>query len=95
MCFIILATISAASSVMIAGIVGWIGLVVPHIGRFVVGANHRYLILFSTFFGALFLLAIDTLNRVVFSVEIPIGILTSIVGVVVFSGILFAYRNKI
>lgn len=95
MCFIILATISAASSVMIAGIVGWIGLVVPHIGRFIVGANHRYLILFSAFFGALFLLAIDTLNRALFSVEIPIGILTSIVGVVVFSGILFAYRNKI
>lgn len=95
MCFIILATISVASSVMIVGIVGWIGLVVPHIGRFVVGANHRYLILFSTFFGALFLLASDTLNRVVFSVEIPIGILISIVGVVVFSGILFTYRNKI
>lgn len=93
--FIIIATICAASSVMIAGVVGWIGLVVPHIGRFIVGANHKYLILFSVFFGALFLLAIDTINRSIFSIEIPIGILTSIVGVFVFVIILFACRNKI
>lgn len=93
--FIFIATLAAATSVMIAGIVGWIGLVVPHIGRFVVGANHRYLLCFSILFGALFLLLIDTVNRAFFSVEVPIGILTSVIGVVIFGGILAAYRNKL
>ncbi len=93
--FIIIATLLAASSVSIAGVIGWIGLVIPHIGRFVIGANHRYLVPFCAIFGALLLLFIDTINRIFFSVEIPIGILTSVVGVPIFIIILFTYKNTI
>lgn len=57
---IILATLLSALSVILAGIIGWIGLVVPHISRFIVGSNHVFLIPFSALLGATFLVIVDT-----------------------------------
>lgn len=91
---IVLATILGTMSVVLGGIIGWVGLVIPHIGRFIVGPSHRYLLLFCAFFGGVFLLIIDTISRTCFETEIPIGILTSVVGIPIFVGVLFAYRLK-
>jgi len=81
---IILATLLSAISVMLAGIIGWVGLVVPHIARFLVGANHMVLLPFCALLGAVFLLVVDSLSRGIFSVEVPLGILTALVGIPVF-----------
>ncbi len=78
---IVCCTMITASSVCISGTIGWVGLVIPHIGRMLVGPNHRRLLPVSLLLGAAYLLLIDNICRVVASVEIPIGILTAIVGV--------------
>lgn len=85
---IFLATLLSALSVMLAGVIGWIGLVVPHIARFLVGANHLILIPFCALIGSSFLLIADTLSRGIFPTEIPLGILTSLIGIPVFIGVL-------
>jgi iron complex transport system permease protein len=78
---VICCTMIAASSVCISGTIGWVGLVIPHVARVMVGPNHKRLLPVSLLMGAIFLLFIDNIARVVASVEIPIGILTAIVGV--------------
>ncbi|MBR0072127.1 MAG: iron chelate uptake ABC transporter family permease subunit, partial [Campylobacter sp.] len=81
---IILATFLSACAVMLGGIIAWVGLVVPHICRFIVGVRHVALLPFSALFGALFLLSVDTFGRTYFSVELPIGILVSMFGIPIF-----------
>ncbi len=81
---IVIATILSALSVMLAGVIGWIGLVIPHISRFLVGANHTILLPFSAVLGGVFLLVCDTISRGLLDAEIPLGILTSLVGIPVF-----------
>ena len=78
---IVCCTMITASSVCISGTIGWVGLVIPHIGRMLVGPNHKELLPVSLLLGAAYLLLIDDICRVVASIEIPIGILTAIVGV--------------
>lgn len=74
------ATLITAASVSIAGIVGWIGLVIPHIARLLVGPDFRRLLPASIMLGAGYMLMVDTLARSVALTEIPLGILTSVVG---------------
>ncbi len=78
---IICCTMITASAVCISGIIGWVGLVIPHMGRMLVGPCHKKLLPVATLMGAVFLLLIDNLTRTAASVEIPIGILTAIIGV--------------
>jgi iron complex transport system permease protein len=66
--------------VSLCGLVGWIGLVVPHMARLLVGPNFKDLLPASTFLGAFFLLIVDDVARCAFSVEIPLGILTALIG---------------
>lgn len=77
---IIIASLITSISISFTGIIGWIGLVVPHLGRMIVGPDHKKLILVSFIFGGIFLLLIDNISRTLTSTEIPIGILTAIVG---------------
>jgi len=77
---ILCSTLLTASAVSISGVIGWAGLVIPHISRRLVGNNYRYLMPVSIIFGALFLLLIDNISRTVFSAEIPLGILTAMFG---------------
>lgn len=77
---IVCATLITASTVAIAGIIGWIGLVVPHIGRLLTGNNHQQLLPVSMGAGAILLLLTDTLARAISSTEIPLGILTAFIG---------------
>ncbi|MDR2088456.1 MAG: iron ABC transporter permease [Clostridiales Family XIII bacterium] len=77
---IVCATLVTAASVSVSGLIGWVGLVVPHLIRRLVGNNYRHLLPASMLGGALFLLAVDNVSRNLLSTEIPIGILTSAVG---------------
>ena len=77
---ILSATLITAAAVSVSGVIGWIGLVIPHLTRRMVGNNYRHLLPASTLFGALFLLLVDNLSRMLFATEIPIGILTSFIG---------------
>ncbi len=81
---IILATLASSLSVVMAGMIGWVGLIIPHIIRMAVGPSHRLLIPLSAIVGGIFLLLADTVSRLALSVEIPIGILTSLIGIPVF-----------
>lgn len=77
---ILAATMATAASVAISGMIGWVGLVVPHLCRMIVGSDYRKLIPASMFFGASFLLIVDNIARLTATSEIPIGILTAFVG---------------
>lgn len=84
------------SQVAVSGIVGWVGLVVPHAARLLVGEDNRRLIPAAIIFGAAFMVFIDTLARTVTAAEIPLGVLTAIVGAPVFAILLRQHqlRNK-
>lgn len=86
---IICATVITASSVAIAGNIGWVGLIIPHISRMLVSNDARYSFPSSVFFGASFLTLVDCISRAAATVEIPIGILTSFVGAPFFLYLLF------
>jgi iron complex transport system permease protein len=77
---IVCSTLITAAAVSVSGIIGWAGLVIPHLTRRLVGNNYRKLMPVSMIFGALFLLVIDNVSRNLFATEIPLGILTSLVG---------------
>ncbi|WP_459924919.1 FecCD family ABC transporter permease [Desulfatiferula olefinivorans] len=77
---IICATLATAGAVAVAGVIGWIGLIIPHIGRMMAGNDNRILIPVSFSLGAGFLVLIDLAGRVLTGAEIPIGILTSLLG---------------
>ncbi|MFA5455607.1 MAG: iron ABC transporter permease [Sulfurimonas sp.] len=81
---IVLATLVSSLSVVMAGIIGWVGLIIPHIIRMAVGPSHRLLIPLSAIAGGAFLLLADAVSRLALSVEIPIGILTSLIGIPIF-----------
>jgi iron complex transport system permease protein len=74
------ATLVTSASVATAGIIGWVGLVVPHIARTLVGPDFARLIPTTALLGGGFLLVIDTLARTVGTIEIPLGILTAVIG---------------
>lgn len=74
------ATLATAGAVCLAGAVGWVGLVIPHIGRMAAGNDNRKLIPVSISLGAAFMILIDTMSRTIVESEIPLGILTSLVG---------------
>ena len=77
-------TLVTSAAVSISGIIGWVGLVVPHMTRIIVGPDHRMLLPASLSIGASFLLLIDNISRTAISIEVPIGILTAIIGVPIF-----------
>ena len=87
------ATLATGASVAVSGIIGWVGLVVPHMARLLVGPEFSRLLPTSTIFGAIFLLAIDTVARSLAPIEVPPGILTAIVGTPVFIVLLARARR--
>lgn len=74
------ATLMTATAVAISGVIGLVGLVVPHLSRLLVGPNYRMLMPVATVMGAIFLLLVDDLARSLFPVEVPLGIITAIIG---------------
>lgn len=78
---IVACTLITASSISICGEIGWIGLIIPHLSRALAGPNYRTLIPVSAILGSSYLLICDTICRNAFAVELPIGILTSLMGI--------------
>lgn len=85
---IICVTLISAASVSLCGIIGWVGLVVPHVARMFVGPDHRWLLPVSFVIGATYLLLIDDVARSLTSAEIPLGILTGLIGAPFFAYLL-------
>lgn len=77
---IVCATLATAAAVCVSGVIGWIGLVVPHMGRMIIGNNNRDLIPVSCSLGACFLIVVDNLSRMISTSEMPLGILTALIG---------------
>jgi iron complex transport system permease protein len=78
---IIAATLMTAAAVSVSGVIGWVGLVIPHAGRLLVGPDHKRLMPASILLGASFLLLIDNIARTLLPGEIPLGVLTGLIGV--------------
>lgn len=77
-------TLLTSAAVSISGIIGWIGMIIPHMARMIVGPDNKILLPASLSLGASFLLLIDNISRAIISIEIPIGILTAVIGVPIF-----------
>jgi iron complex transport system permease protein len=78
---ILVSTLMTAVAVSVGGVIGWVGLVIPHAARTLVGPDHRRLVPASLAMGAAFLLVIDTMARTLWPNEVPLGVFTGIVGV--------------
>lgn len=90
--FVLAATVITASCVSMCGQVGWIGLLIPHCSRMLVGSNNRYVVPVEISIGASFMIIIDTLSRSMSVIELPLSILTAIIGAPVFISLL--KRNR-
>jgi len=73
--------------------IGWVGLIIPHLARLIVGPNYKILLPASALMGATFLLLVDDIARTVFITEIPLGILTAIIGAPFFLYLLYRGRS--
>ncbi|MFJ7980811.1 FecCD family ABC transporter permease [Lysinibacillus xylanilyticus] len=82
------ATLITAASVAVAGIVGWVGLIIPHVARMLVGNNNQFVLPVSVAIGSIYLLIIDDLARSLTATEIPLSILTAIIGAPFFAYLL-------
>lgn len=94
MLMIFCSTLLTAGTVAIAGMVSWVGLIIPHIARLLVGPNYKHLLPLSILIGGIFMMIVDDLARGLFSTEIPLGILTSIIGGPFFIYLLFKGRRS-
>ena len=92
---IICATLLTAASVCIAGTISWVGLIVPHFGRMAVGPSNRRLLPMCALLGGLFMLAVDTLTRTIGTTEMPVSILTGVLGAPIFCWLLFRQRREL
>lgn len=88
MLLIFLSTMISAITVVMAGMIGWVGLIIPHISRMIVGPDNKRLIPACGLIGAIYLILVDDLSRIVLNVEVPIGITTSLIGIPFFIVIL-------
>ena len=84
------ATLATSATVAAAGVIGWIGLVVPHAARLLVGASFARVLPVSMLLGAWLMLVIDTIGRSLGSSEVPPGVLTALVGAPVLFALMFA-----
>lgn len=92
---IVCSTLLTAGSVCIAGTIGWVGLIIPHFGRMLVGPSNRRLIPLCGLLGGLFMLIVDTLTRTIGIEEMPVSILTGIIGAPFYCWLLFRQRRML
>jgi iron complex transport system permease protein len=88
------ATLLTASTVSVCGIIGWVGLIMPHMVRSITGPNYKYLLPACALGGAIFMLIVDNIARSLTTGEIPIGILTAIIGAPLFIYLLLKERRR-
>lgn len=92
---IICATFLTAGSVCIAGTISWVGLIIPHFGRMLVGPSNQKLLPLCALLGGVFMLVVDTLTRTIGTTEMPVSILTGVLGAPIFCWLLFRQRRNI
>jgi iron complex transport system permease protein len=85
---ILCCTLISSTAVCVSGVIGWIGLVIPHFARMLVGPDHKALLPACLSIGGVYLMLIDNLARTLTSAEIPLGILTGIIGAPIFAYLL-------
>ena len=88
------ATLITAAAVAISGIIGWIGLLIPHAARLLIGPEFARMLPLSLLLGACYLLAVDTLARTMASIEIPPGVLTALIGTPLFLWLLAVTHSR-
>lgn len=93
--FILCSTLLTSAVVAIAGVIGWVGLIIPHLVRFIFGPNNQVVLPMSLFVGAGFMILVDTVCRSISASEIPLGILTAIIGAPFFFFILFRTQRDL
>lgn len=81
---LLISSFLASLTVVMAGNIGWVGLIIPHIARMIIGPDNRYLLILSALLGGIFLLICDSVVRNLFQYEVPLGIITSLIGLIVF-----------
>lgn len=91
---IICATMLTSASVAVSGMIGWVGLVIPHFTRMITGPDFRRLIPASMILGASFMLIVDNFSRMLTTQEIPLGILTAFIGAPFFIYLIMREGNK-
>lgn len=82
-----------AASVSVSGMIGWVGLIIPHLARMIVGPNYKSLLPASLLIGSSYLMLVDDLARSLFELEIPLGVLTSLIGAPFFIYLLIKGRR--
>lgn len=87
------ATLATSAAVSVAGMVGWVGLIIPHLARFMVGPDNRYLVPASFLLGGSFLVLVDDVCRSIYTTEIPLSILTAIIGAPLFVYLIYHARR--
>ena len=92
---VLCATMLTAAAVCVGGVISWVGLIIPHIARMIVGPDHMNVIIASMLIGGSFLLVVDLICRTIISVEIPISVVTSLLGAPIFLVLLYrVYQSK-
>ena len=89
------ATLITSAAVSVSGMIGWVGLVIPHLARMIVGSDYRKLVPASLFLGGSYMLIVDNFARLITTSEIPIGILTAFVGAPFFMFLILKDGNKL
>lgn len=92
---IVCSTVLTAGAVCISGTIGWIGLVVPHFGRMIAGSDNRVLLPACCFTGGIFMLLVDTVTRIIGPAEMPVSILTGLIGAPFFAWLLYRQRRNV
>ncbi|MCQ2547206.1 MAG: iron ABC transporter permease, partial [Clostridia bacterium] len=92
---IVCSTVLTAGAVCISGTIGWVGLVIPHFGRMMVGSDNRTLLPACCFVGGIFMLLVDTVTRIIGPAEMPVSILTGIIGAPFFAWLLYRQRMNL
>ena len=92
---VLCSTVLTACSICLGGTIGWVGLVIPHFGRIMVGADNKRLIPTCIFLGAAFMMLIDSISRNIGASEVPLSILTGFIGAPLYAWLLMKQRTKI
>jgi iron complex transport system permease protein len=95
MLVIILSTLLTACSVSVAGTIGWVGLVIPHITRMITGPDNQRMLPLALFLGGIFMMAVDMLARTLSVMEIPLSVLTGLIGSPIFFAVLLKQRKTL
>lgn len=88
-------TLITSATVAVSGTIGWVGLIIPHIARLISGHDHRVLLPASALTGAVYLIAVDTLARSMTSAEIPLSVITALIGAPIFALLIHSMNKKV